>query len=49
MLKLLGRLLLALLLSLIVGLAIGTVLRLRMEAPVEYIGALEPLGPPAQA
>ncbi len=39
MLKWLGRLLLALLLSLLVGLAIGTLLRLRLERPVYYIGA----------
>jgi hypothetical protein len=37
--KWLGRLLLALLLSLLVGLAIGTLLRLRLERPVYYIGA----------
>ena len=42
MLKWLGRLLLALLLSLLVGLAIGTLLRLRLERPVYYIGAANP-------
>ena len=40
MLKLLGRIMLALLLSLVIGLALGTLLRLRMERPVEYLGAL---------
>ena len=44
MLKWLGRLLLALLLSLLVGLAIGTLLRLRLERPVYYIGAAETPG-----
>ena len=54
--KWLGRLLLALLLSLLVGLAIGTLLRLRLERPVYYIGAADtpraPFlceGPPALA
>jgi hypothetical protein len=37
--KWLRRVLLALLLSLLVGLAIGTLLRLRLERPVYYIGA----------
>ena len=39
--KWLGRLLLALLLSLLVGVAIGTLLRLRLERPVYYIGAAD--------
>jgi hypothetical protein len=34
----LGRLLLALLVALLAGFAIGTVLRLRLERPVTYIG-----------
>jgi hypothetical protein len=42
--KWLGRLLLALLLSLLVGLAIGTLLRLRLERPVYYIGAADTPG-----
>jgi hypothetical protein len=41
-LKWLGRLGLALLLSLLLGLAIGTWLRLRLERPVYYIGAISP-------
>ena len=40
MLKWLGRLLLALLLALLLGLAIGAWLRLRLERPVYYIGAV---------
>jgi hypothetical protein len=39
--KWLIRLLLALLFSLLVGLAIGTWLRLRLERPVYYIGAVD--------
>jgi hypothetical protein len=38
-LKLLRSVLLALLLSLALGLAIGTAIRLRLERPVEYLGA----------
>lgn len=43
--KLLRHLLLALLLSLLLGFAIGTVLRLRLERPVWYIGSALPAGP----
>lgn len=39
MIKLIRTILLALLLSLLVGLAIGTLIRLRIERPVRYIGA----------
>ena len=45
--RLLRTLLLALLLSLLLGLTIGTLLRLRLERPVRYIGAALPLAPPA--
>ena len=37
--RVLRTVLLALLVSLLVGLAIGTVLRLRLERPVHYIGS----------
>ncbi len=43
--KLLRRLLLALLISLGIGLAIGTLLRLRLERPVRYIGSAAPPRP----
>lgn len=36
------RALLALLLSLLLGLVLGTLIRLRLERPVRYIGALPP-------
>ena len=51
MLKLLGRILLALLISLAIGLAIGTVLRMRIEHPVEYLGqgTPQPPAPPTEA
>ncbi len=39
-------LLLALLFSLLLGFAIGTAIRLRLERPVEYIGAVQPARPP---
>ena len=42
----LGRLALALLFSLLVGLAIGTVLRLRLERPITYIGQASPSAAP---
>jgi len=38
----LGRLLLALLFALLAGFAFGTVVRLRLERPVTYIGASPP-------
>ena len=38
--KFLKGVLLALLFSLLVGFAIGTVLRLRLEQPIQYIGEL---------
>ncbi len=41
--RLLRTLLISLLISLLVGLAIGTWIRLRLEAPVRYIGQLTPL------
>ena len=37
--------LIALALSLLFGLAVGTALRLRMERPTRYIGAILPLAP----
>ncbi len=43
--KLLRGLLMALLLSLLLGFAIGTVLRVRLERPVRYIGSALPAGP----
>lgn len=39
--KLIRAILLSLLLSLLVGLVIGTVIRLRLDRPVRYIGALD--------
>jgi hypothetical protein len=39
--KLLRAILLSLLFSLLVGLVIGTVIRLKLERPVRYIGALD--------
>jgi len=45
MLKLLGRILLALLISLAIGLVVGTVLRMRIERPVEYMGQIAPQPP----
>ena len=42
MLKLLTRIVWALLASLMIGLAIGTVMRIRLERPVEYLGGLPP-------
>ena len=39
--RFLGRILLALLLALVIGLAIGTLLRMRMDRPVEYLGGLQ--------
>jgi hypothetical protein len=43
--KFLRRLLMALLFSLLLGFAIGTVLRLKLERPVRYIGSAFPAGP----
>jgi len=40
--KILRAILLALLISLLVGFAIGTVIRLRLEKPVYYIGEATP-------
>ena len=40
--KWLRAVLISLLISLLVGLAIGTWIRLRLEAPVHYIGQLAP-------
>ena len=42
MLKLLTRIAWALLASLMIGFVIGTVLRVRLERPVEYLGRLPP-------
>ena len=44
--KLLRAVLISLLISLLVGLAIGTWLRLRLEAPVVYIGWIASEVPP---
>jgi hypothetical protein len=43
--RILRRLLLALLLSLLVGFAVGTLLRLRYERPVRYLGSASPTLP----
>jgi len=43
--KLLRRLLLGLLIALLLGLAIGTLLRIRLERPVTYIGSAAPTCP----
>ena len=43
--KFLRHLLMALLFSLLLGFAIGTVLRLKLERPVRYIGSAFPAGP----
>jgi len=43
--KILRRVLLALLFSLLLGLVIGTVLRIRLERPIHYIGSAMPAHP----
>ena len=43
--RVLRRLLLALLFALLVGFAVGTVLRLRFERPVQYLGSAPPTLP----
>ena len=40
--RLLRAILLSIIVSLLVGLAIGTLIRLRLERPVYYIGAVAP-------